>query len=220
MCHCDAPVYFTSVGGLAICRRPACDFEAFFPYPEARLLRLVFARGAKRSRRRRHRPGCALPVPDRTTSATRCSRASATALSSKESRISKTRRARNRRPQASGLALASSAFGSARDRGAALTDQGVRVLAAGQEGARGQSWGVIALPAEEAASQPAVRRVDPSLRAGSGCRRSTHPRLRPPRSRAVAPPLPVHQGPSHRAGRRGCWGGKRKRFTLAQPRLL
>ena len=49
-----APVYLTSVAGLAICRGPACDFEAFFPYPEARLLRPVFASGAKRSRRRRH----------------------------------------------------------------------------------------------------------------------------------------------------------------------
>lgn len=38
ICNCDAAIYRTSDSrGPAVCRRPACEFEALYLYPEARL---------------------------------------------------------------------------------------------------------------------------------------------------------------------------------------
>jgi hypothetical protein len=38
ICNCDAAIYWANgTTDLAICRRPACEFEAFHLYPDGRL---------------------------------------------------------------------------------------------------------------------------------------------------------------------------------------
>ncbi len=45
ICDWDIPVYVvaTASTSLAICRRPGCEFEAFYLHPEARLSRISTA---------------------------------------------------------------------------------------------------------------------------------------------------------------------------------